>query len=861
MDMRNELFEIFIQETKENIEVLGEGLLILEKDNDNKDQINLVFRMFHTIKGSTAFMGFTKVAEFVHHIEDLIQAVREDKEKLTSPLCNHLLKCQDFLSMFIDDVEQGRTENTDDIEPLLAKLEEIRHSSVSSKEAKSKGNKQKVLQEPVPFTFEKHLEAMIDREEAVVLRVTLDDLSAYKAVRAWMVFKELTNSGELLWSNPPKPSDEDFSLGLFSMASDEIIAQVVPSIAPDEIKHVIEKIGEILKVEILKMPGKTPVGDQAYDFRFETKKEQNAKYYDFLNEQIVESKRTLDNFIGNLNDNGLVWDLYRCLHTIKGIMGFTGEKRVFGLVGVMEQILKKQRGFDDENKMHALSLVANALEVMEAIFLESKEENPNTYEQEMEELVIGMKGLLGVTIHPALSVEVPQIIKVESGSKETEAKSGSTAAASVSDGTETAMKEVLKPSVKPIQAVSAQEKTTLEVKMQSYIRIPEAKVGSLVDLLGELLILQSLHREEVSLMTSNGNEVESKVINNLMRMERITKEIQTISMSLRMVSLKQSLQKLQRIGHDTSVELVKDVHMEIVGEETEIDRSIVEKIQDPLMHLVRNSISHGIEEAEVRASVGKPTTGTVRISAYNKRGSVYIEIADDGKGLNVEKIHKKAIERGLVDPEANLTVEEILKTIYMPGFSMAESINSISGRGVGMNVVETEIQKIGGRIEIKNDEGKGCTFVLKIPINLATINGTVVEVGNSKYIIPTMNVKHILKPVDEQFIKVKNKKKMITIRKESYQIIELDKLFELKTSETDRILETGVIVIIEVDQKFKAFPVDRVIGKQEIVLKPLGKEFRNYTFLSGATILGDGTVSLILDVETVFKLTEENFTL
>ena len=247
-----------------------------------------------------------------------------------------------------------------------------------------------------------------------------------------------------------------------------------------------------------------------------------------------------------------------------------------------------------------------------------------------------------------------------------------------------------------VEALNVQSGFKADLKGELFIRVPEQKVDSLVDMLGELLITQSLHKQEISDLLVEAR-LDGKLSNNIIRMERITKDIQTIAMSLRMVSLKQSFQKLLRVGRDAAKGLNKDIAINLSGEDTEIDRSVVEKIQDPLMHLVRNSISHGVEPASERLAGGKQPQGQVCINAYNKRGFVYIEVADDGRGLEIDALWRKAKEKNLVDPNRNYGDEEILKLIYLPGFSTQDSIDSISGRGVGMNVVETEIINIGGQ--------------------------------------------------------------------------------------------------------------------------------------------------------------------
>lgn len=382
-------------------------------------------------------------------------------------------------------------------------------------------------------------------------------------------------------------------------------------------------------------------------------------------------------------------------------------------------------------------------------------------------------------------------------------------------------------------------------KADSYMRVSTSKVDNLIDMIGELIITQSLIEQEAMLRLKNSDAF----FNNLLRLSRITRDIQRISMSLRMVSLKSTFQKINRIARDTINELGKSIVFKTDGEDTEIDRSVAEKLLDPLVHLVKNAISHGIEDENERKDKNKPSKGKIEIKAYSRRGNVYIEISDDGKGIDTEKVHKKAIERNLVDPSRIYSEKEIINFIFLPGFSTAEKVDGISGRGVGMDVVKTEISKIGGKVEVKSFPCKGTTFTIRIPINLAVMNGTIVDIGGTNYIIPTLNVRQIIQPKDEQWVAVKGKKAMVNIRDKVIPVINIGEIFGKQINNG-----SSLIVVLELEQNFLALPVNNVEGRREIVVKPLGEDFSGINFVSGASILGDGKVSLILDIENLFKI-------
>ncbi len=404
-----------------------------------------------------------------------------------------------------------------------------------------------------------------------------------------------------------------------------------------------------------------------------------------------------------------------------------------------------------------------------------------------------------------------------------------------------------------IQSIRMQEDARSAVSGTStssndtHIRVPTHKVDNLVDMMGELLIIQSLIEQEAASSFDTSNSIQS----NLLRMARIIKDVQNLSMSLRMVSLKSTFQKINRIARDTILELDKNVKIQMSGEETEIDRNVAEKILEPLLHLVKNCISHGIEGEKERLSKGKPAKGQVEIKAYSKRGNVYIEIGDDGSGISLDKVYQKALEKNLIDSSVNYKEDDIVNFIFLPGFSTADTVDNISGRGVGLDVVKTEVSRIGGKIEVNNQPDKGCTFILKIPINLAVMNGTIVDIMGTHYIIPTLNIKEIVKPEESQWITVKDNTCMIKVREDIIPIIPIREVFGIEHEERR---SAEIVAVMELEQKLKALPVQSIVGRREIVVKPVGSEFRDVDFISGASILGDGKVSLILDIETLFKI-------
>lgn len=381
---------------------------------------------------------------------------------------------------------------------------------------------------------------------------------------------------------------------------------------------------------------------------------------------------------------------------------------------------------------------------------------------------------------------------------------------------------------------------------QDYMKVANHKIDHLVEMMGELIINQSLIDQYVGEKYSD----DKQLVGNMSGFLRITRELQYLSMSLRMVSLKPTFQKIVRIARDTIQELNKDVEFITSGENTEIDRVVADKLLDPLVHLIKNAISHGVEETSAdRVASGKAKKAKVELNAYSKRGKIFIEVKDDGRGINTDIVYKKALEKGLIDPEKTYSEDEIKEFILLPGFSTAKVVDNISGRGVGMDVVKTQILKIGGKVEIQSVLGKGSTFTLEVPVNHAIMNGTIIEINGEHFVVPTVNVKEFLQPQQEQWIFTKSKRTMIRVRDNIIPIVPLSTFFK-NVKEPEHV---PLVMILELDQELRAVPIVNVINRQEVVVKPVGTEFSHLKFISGMSILGTGKVSLILDIDYMFR--------
>jgi len=378
------------------------------------------------------------------------------------------------------------------------------------------------------------------------------------------------------------------------------------------------------------------------------------------------------------------------------------------------------------------------------------------------------------------------------------------------------------------------------------IKVDTGKLDYLVDMVGEMVIAQSLVRHDPDLVAG----LKPRLGRNLSQLTRITDEVQRIAMSMRMIPVGQLFQKTARLVRDLSRKAGKHVDLELTGEDTELDRNIVEDLADPLMHMVRNAIDHGIETPEERERAAKSRTARVTLKAGHQAGHIVIQVSDDGRGLDAEKILRKAREKNLISDDAPLTESEIFNLIFQPGFSTADKITDISGRGVGMDVVRKHIQKLRGRVDILSKPGQGTTFVLKLPLTLAIIDGLVVAVGNSRYIVPVFAVREMLKPAEDAISTIHGREEMAMVRGTLLPLVRLHQRFHV-TPRFEKPWES-LLIVSESGSKQFCLMVDELIGKQEVVIKSLGEGLRNIAGVAGGAILGDGRVGLILDLEGLF---------
>ena len=381
----------------------------------------------------------------------------------------------------------------------------------------------------------------------------------------------------------------------------------------------------------------------------------------------------------------------------------------------------------------------------------------------------------------------------------------------------------------------------------SSVRVDTHKLDGLVDLVGELVIAQSMVFQAVE--TAGGDESLSRSLGQL---RGITADLQRTAMAMRMIPIRGTFQKMSRLVRDVAVQLGKEIRLVVEGEETELDRTVIEEIGDPLMHMVRNAADHGIESPAARLAADKSSAGTITLQAFHQGGFVVIRIADDGRGLDPERIRRKAVERGLIPADSTIDDREALELIFAPGFSTAEQVTDVSGRGVGMDVVRRNIERVRGRVEIESTPGQGSSFTISMPLTLAIIEGLIVAVAGQRFVIPTLSVRESFRPRADSITRVHGRGELVDVRGRQVPLLRLGCHLGIEGGEVAP--DRGIVVVLEAGYDCRCLLVDELVGKQEVVIKSLGETFAGRAGFAGAAILGDGRIGLILDTSALVRL-------
>jgi two-component system chemotaxis sensor kinase CheA len=583
-------------------------------------------------------------------------------------------------------------------------------------------------------------------------------------------------------------------------------------------------------------------------------------------------------------DMDLVNDLFRGFHSMKGAAGFLGVNTVNILCHEAETLLDRFRKRTMVSDQASVDLLLKTLDVVKLVneglsegCEKAKMNMPGAfleiprYEINYLSTALAEAAARKVEMAPpaaVMAVAVAAVAEEEEEAEEKEAdKSAKLGQILVDEGKITeedvelalrAQKEkrplgeilvemgvVDEPSVE--QALLDQMDRKKKTKAAT-LKIDTEKLDSLLEMVGELVISQSIVNQEAASLVGE----RARLAKNIQSLGKITKNIQDQVMTLRMVPLKQTFQKMSRLVRDLSKKMKKPVAFHVSGEDTEIDKTIIEELNDPLVHLLRNAMDHGVEPPEERSAKNKPKTGSIWLNAYHRGGNVYIEVIDDGRGLDMEKIRRKAVEKGLLAEDAELSDQEAHTLVLLPGFSTHDHATDISGRGVGMDVVRSNIDALGGRLDISSRAGEGSEFTVRLPLTMAIVDGMIVRIGQDRFVIPTISIRESIRPKREEISTFKNKGEMIEVRGKLLPLVRLRRFLGIGENGGVNPWE-GLVIIVESDEREFGFMVDDLLGQQQVVIKSLDRRFKGLRGISGGTILGDGKVGLILDVGSVVE--------
>lgn len=560
---------------------------------------------------------------------------------------------------------------------------------------------------------------------------------------------------------------------------------------------------------------------------------------DLLREFITESREHLDNIeqgvlvLENEPANAdMLNTVFRAFHTFKGGAGFLNLTAINRLAHVLESLLDLARQGRLVLNAPVIELILRGRDTLKR-FLDEIERQVNR----------GAADKPIVVPTAALKAEVQSAIeRVQSGAQVPVAAS----APAVVEAAPTS------PAEAPAAQPATPEAPRVTAERAGMVKVDTGKLDSLLDMVGELVIAQSLVGQgltEISGLTP-------QFARNMAQLGRITKDLQRVSMSLRMVPIRGVFQKMARVSRDISAKQGKRVNFQTVGDDTELDRGVVEELNDPLLHMIRNSMDHGIETPAKRSASGKPPVGNLTLRACHQGGNIVVEIEDDGAGLDRDRILKKAIERGLAAPDNRLTDEEIFSFIFAAGFSTAEKVTDLSGRGVGLDVVRRNIERLRGSVDISSSPGRGTKFTIRLPLTLAIIDGLIVKVGEERYIIPTLSVRESFRPKPEMLSRLQGRAEVVNVRGRLIPLLRLHELFGVKPKSTEPT--EGIMIVTQSGANLRCLLVDELLHKQEVVIKNLNEMMvHKNRALAGAAILGDGRVGLILDVNALVHLEVE----
>lgn len=855
------IVEEFVVEAQEHLENIEDDFLQLgnQKENPEPALIDKIFRAAHSIKGGAGFLQFKSISELAHVMETLLSSLRSGVVPVTDAIIEGLLAGVDKLSALLANVDES---NDMDISVEHKTLSDLLEGHVPGQKDQEevavtgKGG-QKTGFEITPLVLRNIPK---NHEFIYVLKYDLAEVSSEKGEGPLTLIRRLSSTGEilearleaddtdltvgvpegplwyeLLYSSIIGPETIEFAVGLpmervTVVDREQLEAEAAQSAIPETPVFTLDEPSEpdsatAAEVPVFSMPDEYPqsIMDEM----------QLPVTEEMLEQFVTEADETMDGAEQALMEvfddpDGAEESLneaFRLIHSFKGNCGLLGFKPLERVSHTMETVLDFfKTGAAPRRESDRTSLMKGLDTLREGISEISSSGKLSM--GPVDELVAELAGLL-----PASAEKVPaRSAKAVSTSKKAAAPVAEAGASSTSGtGTGTAASKI--------------ERRDIRVDLE--------KLDVLINLVGELVIAESMttRHPELQGMSLEGFE---RSAHNL---RRIIADLQDVAMQVRMIPLSRTFRKMIRLVHDLSTKAGKKIRLELVGEETEVDKTVIEQIADPLVHIIRNSVDHGLEPPDERMAAGKSETGVVTIEARHEAGEVLIAVRDDGRGLSRERILKKAISNGMIQGDgSNLSDTEVFKMIFEPGFSTAEQITDVSGRGVGMDVVRRNLEKLKGRVDVQSVLGHGATVLLRIPLTLAIIEGMLIRVGSSQYTLPLLSIRESFRPELKQVTVTMDGQEVVKVRNDMIPVVRLHELYNTEPDVRD--LDKGILVIVDSGSKHVCIFCDEILGQHQTVIKGLPSYLGNARGLSGCTILGTGEVSLILDVGSLIAMAE-----
>ena len=552
----------------------------------------------------------------------------------------------------------------------------------------------------------------------------------------------------------------------------------------------------------------------------------HAAFFEEVSEHLTGLEDGLLQLESRPQDDELIHGIFRAAHSIKGTGGALGFTEVAGFTHHVETVLDQMRQRQLSTTSERIELLLKATDALSSLIDAAKGDcaPPDNLDELVESLrrQIMPEGEVSASVILEESSEALILFDNEP------AAPLPTVAASPAAGGE------------PTRAKSANQAES--------IRVSVAKVEELINLVGELVIANSMVQQAYADESGDAQSLQEAIA----AMDLTTQQLQEQVMAVRMMPIANVFRRFPRIVRDLASTLGKNVILETSGEETELDKQVIEEVSDPLTHLIRNAVDHGLETPAQRIAAGKPAEGRIHLRAFHEGGNVVIEIADDGAGINAQRVRQKAIDRGLIAADAVMTDEETNQLIMLPGFSTAEKITDVSGRGVGMDVVKRNVEALNGSISIRSTQGKGSCFRIRLPLTMAILDGLAMRLGNDVYVLPLLSVVESLRPEPKHIVHIAERGELVMVRGEPLPLIYTHRLFNVSGEPTNPC--DGLVVIVEHQGRKYGIVVDELIGQLQVVMKSLEANYERVDGVSGATILGDGRIAMIVDIAGLVRL-------